>query len=91
MNESTQKNKETVIPKGLKKEIGLIEAITIVIGVVIGSGIFFKASSVFKNAGTPTLGIMAWLIGGCITIASALTVAEIAVAIPKTGGVFCLY
>ncbi|OCA97029.1 APC family permease [Clostridium beijerinckii] len=88
MNESTQKNKETVISKGLKKEIGRIEAITIVIGVVIGSGIFFKASSVFKNAGTPTLGIMAWLIGGCITIASALTVAEIAVAIPKTGGVF---
>ena len=88
MKESTFENKEATIPKGLKKEVGLIEAITIVIGVVIGSGIFFKASSVFENAGTPMLGIMAWVVGGLITIASALTVAEIAVAIPKTGGVF---
>ncbi|MDF2590913.1 MAG: amino acid permease [Clostridia bacterium] len=59
-----------------------------VVGVVIGSGIFFKASSVFKNAGTPTLGILAWIVGGIITIASALTIAEIAAAIPKTGGIF---
>lgn len=72
----------------LKREIGLPGAITMVIGVVIGSGIFFKASTVFKNAGTPVLGILAWLIGGIITMASALTVAEIAAAIPKTGGVF---
>ena len=74
--------------KALKKEIGLMEAITMVVGVVIGSGIFFKASSVFKNAGTPTLGILAWVVGGIITIASALTIAEIATAIPKTGGIF---
>lgn len=79
---------EANIPKGLKKEIGLIEAITVVVGVVIGSGIFFKASSVFKNAGTPMFGILAWVIGGIIAIASALTVAEIAAAIPKTGGMF---
>jgi basic amino acid/polyamine antiporter, APA family len=74
--------------KTLKKEIGLLEAITMVIGVVIGSGIFFKASSVFKNAGSPTLGILAWIVGGIVTMASALTVTEIATAIPKTGGVF---
>ncbi|EKQ51687.1 MULTISPECIES: amino acid permease [unclassified Clostridium] len=88
MKESKIGREESDIPKGLKKEIGLLEAITIVIGIVIGSGIFFKASSVFKNAGTPMFGIAAWAIGGLITIASALTVAEIAVAIPKTGGVF---
>ena len=74
--------------KVLKKEIGLMEAITMVVGVVIGSGIFFKASSVFSNAGTPALGILAWIVGGIITIASALTIAEIAAAIPKTGGIF---
>ena len=74
--------------QSLKKEIGLLEAITIVVGVVIGSGIFFKASSVFANAGTPFLGIAAWIVGGIITMASALTVTEIATAIPKTGGVF---
>ena len=81
-------NKEVNNSNTLKKEIGLLEAITVVIGVVIGSGIFFKASTVFKNAGSPMLGILAWVIGGIITMASALTVAEIAAAIPKTGGIF---
>jgi APA family basic amino acid/polyamine antiporter len=74
--------------KTLKKQIGLLEAITVVVGVVIGSGIFFKASTVFKNAGSPALGILAWIVGGLITMASALTVTEIAAAIPKTGGIF---
>ncbi|MCC5427304.1 amino acid permease [Clostridium botulinum] len=60
----------------------------IVIGMVIESGIFFKPAIVFKNAGSPMLGILAWLVGGLITIASGLTVAEIAAAIPKTGGIF---
>lgn len=55
---------------------------------VIGSGIFFKPSIVFKNAGSPTMGILAWVAGGIITMASGLTIAEIAAAIPKTGGIF---
>nr|WP_242950363.1 amino acid permease [Clostridium botulinum] len=55
---------------------------------VIESGIFFKPAIVFKNAGSPMLGILAWLAGGLITIASGLTVAEIAAAIPKNGGIF---
>ncbi len=55
---------------------------------VIGSGIFFKPSIVFRNAGSPTMGILAWLAGGIITMASGLTIAEIATAIPKTGGIF---
>lgn len=80
--------KDTKEVKSLKKQIGLFESITMVIGIVIGSGIFFKASPVFGNAGTPLLGILAWVVGGVITIASALTIAEIATAIPKTGGVF---
>lgn len=88
MNELNLEKEKDVIPKGLKKEIGLFEAITVVTGVVIGSGIFFKASSVFKSAGTPILGIIAWVIGGLITMASALTIAEVAAAIPKTGGIF---
>ncbi|MBW9144531.1 amino acid permease [Clostridium sp. CM027] len=75
-------------PKTLKKEIGLLESITLVIGMVIGSGIFFKPSIVFKNAGSPTMGILAWVAGGIITMASGLTIAEIAAAIPKTGGIF---
>lgn len=87
--EQVNKNEKVLVQNGaLKKEIGLMEAITMVVGVVIGSGIFFKASTVFSNAGTPALGIAAWIVGGVISMASALTVTEIATAIPKTGGVF---
>ncbi|TDT61300.1 APC family permease [Fonticella tunisiensis] len=83
-----EKNSNVSVSKSLKREVGLPEAITMVIGVVIGAGIFFKASTVFKNAGAPIPGVLAWVIGGLITMASALTAAEIAAAIPKTGGVF---
>jgi APA family basic amino acid/polyamine antiporter len=55
---------------------------------VIGSGIFFKPSIVFNNAGSPIMGILAWIAGGVVTMASALTIAEIAAAIPKSGGIF---
>lgn len=72
----------------LEKNLGLFNAITIIIGMVIGSGIFFKPAIVFKNAGSSILGIWAWIVGGIIAMASGLTIAEIAVAIPKTGGVF---
>ncbi len=89
MDQANKLNKAVSAKNGeLKKEIGLMEAITMVVGVVIGSGIFFKASTVFTNAGTPMLGVCAWIVGGVITMASALTVTEIATAIPKTGGVF---
>lgn len=89
MDQANKLNKTVSKQSGeLKKEIGLMEAITMVVGVVIGSGIFFKASTVFTNAGTPMLGVCAWIVGGVITMASALTVTEIATAIPKTGGVF---
>lgn len=72
----------------LTKNLGLTDAIMMVVGIVIGSGIFFKSSSVFLSAGNPFMGIMAWAFGGLITIASALTISEISTAIPKTGGVF---
>ena len=88
METSQKLNESNNSPKILKKQIGLREAITLVIGMVIGSGIFFKPSIVFSNAGSPTLGILAWVAGGIITMTSALTIAEIAAAIPKTGGVF---
>ncbi|MBZ9608998.1 amino acid permease [Clostridium estertheticum] len=88
MEASKELNSINNSPKTLKKEIGLLESITLVIGMVIGSGIFFKPSIVFKNAGSPTMGILAWVAGGIITMASGLTIAEIAAAIPKTGGIF---
>jgi len=72
----------------LQKSITFVEALAIVVGMIIGSGIFLKPSIVLSNAGTPTMSILAWVVGGIITLASALSVAEIAAAIPKSGGLY---
>lgn len=74
--------------EGLKRELGFLDATLIVVGMVIGSGIFFRPASVIGNAGAPGLGVLAWVAGGIITMAAGLTVGEIAAAIPKTGGLF---
>lgn len=72
----------------LKKQIGISVAMSIVIGTVIGSGIFMKPGVVIQYAGSSTLALTAWLLGGIITIAGGLTIAEVAVQIPKTGGLY---
>lgn len=72
----------------LKKSLTFIEALAIVVGMIIGSGIFLKPGIVLKNAGTPFLSILAWVVGGIITLASALSIAEIAAVIPKSGGLY---
>lgn len=74
--------------KKLKKSVTFTEAIAIVIGMIIGSGIFLKPGIVFNNAGSTGMGLLAWVVGGVISLASALTIAEIGAAIPKTGGLY---
>ncbi|CAB1251224.1 APC family permease [Clostridium sp. MT-14] len=70
----------------LKKNLGLVPALALVIGIVIGAGVFFKPTAVFTATGAPGLGLIAWILGGVITIAGGLTAAEVSAAIPKTGG-----
>lgn len=73
--------------KKLKKNIGFAAAISTVVGLVIGSGVFFKPQAIYTATnGGPGLGIIAWILGGFITIMGGLTAAEISAAIPKTGG-----
>lgn len=72
--------------QALKKEMGFLTALTTVIGTVIGAGVFFKATAVYGSTGSASLGLLAWLLGGIITICAGLSGAELAAAIPKTGG-----
>ncbi len=71
-----------------KPKISSWAAIAIVIGCVIGSGVFVKPGRVLIAAGNSTGALYAWLLGGLITLASGLTVAELSARIPKTGGVY---
>jgi APA family basic amino acid/polyamine antiporter len=72
----------------LKKEIGFAVAISIVIGTVIGSGVFMKPGKVIEYSGGSTMALWAWIIGGIITLAGGLTIAEVSTQIPKTGGLY---
>lgn len=70
----------------IQKNIGFFPALALVMGTVIGSGVFFKVSNITEVTGTPGMTLLVWLLGGVITICAGLTVAELAAAIPRNGG-----
>ncbi|MBR4878805.1 MAG: amino acid permease [Clostridia bacterium] len=72
----------------LSKSVTTLEALAIVVGMIIGSGIFLKPGIVLSSAGSPLMALLAWVAGGIITLASALSIAELASAIPKAGGLY---
>ena len=60
----------------LERKYGLFTAICMVVGIVIGSGVFFKAQTILtRTGGDMPLGILAWLIGGAIMLVCLLTFA----------------
>src|SRR5919106_2978398 len=70
----------------LVRRLGLWASIGIVIGVTIGSGIFRTPASIASRVPDPTLMLGVWLLGGLISLAGALSVAELAASLPHTGG-----
>ena len=72
----------------LKKKYGLLTAICMVVGIVVGSGVFFKAEAILRvTGGNLKLGILAWIIGGIIMIISAYTFSIMATKYEKVNGV----
>ncbi|MBQ3054718.1 MAG: amino acid permease [Oscillospiraceae bacterium] len=71
-----------------KRTVGLWQGLAIVVGMIIGSGIFLKPGIVLSDAGSPLYALGAWVLGGIVTLASALSVAEIAANLPRAGGLY---
>lgn len=72
---------------GLKKQYGLLMAICMVVGTVVGSGVFFKAQAVLtKTNGDMPMGILAWIIGGVIMIFCVLAFCVMAQQYEKVNG-----
>ena len=60
----------------LIRGLGLVAAISIVVGNVIGTGVFLKARVMTCNVGTPALVVTVWVVAGLLCLAGALTYAE---------------
>ena len=70
----------------LLRALTLTDAASLVIGTVIGTGVFLKTAVMAQQLGTPTLVLLAWLAAGLLSLAGALTYAELGAMFPQAGG-----
>lgn len=72
----------------LRRTLSLRDLIFIVVGTVIGSGIFLSPGAVVRGAGSGGVALIAWTVGGVLSLLGALTFAELAAAKPDSGGLY---
>lgn len=80
-----QKVRENSRPT-LVRKLGLFDSTMVVVGIVIGSGIFLTTGIMAESIPSATLILFVWIIGGLLTMAGALTYAELGAAMPEAGG-----
>jgi len=71
---------------GLRRELGIWSATSIVIGTIIGSGIFLVPHDMIRQVGSPAVLFGVWVFGGLLSLFGALTYAELSAAMPEAGG-----
>src|SRR5262245_10768330 len=80
---------ETAPPhEKLPRTLGLWSSVALVVGSTIGSGIFRTPAGVARLVPSPAAMLGLWLLGGAITMCGALSLAELAAALPRTGGFY---
>src|SRR6186713_2764196 len=79
-------NPDTTERQVLLRGLGLIAAVSVIIGNIIGTGVFLKARVMTCNVGTPGWVMAAWVAAGLLSLAGALTYAELTAMKPQAGG-----
>jgi APA family basic amino acid/polyamine antiporter len=69
-----------------RRDLTLTHATSLVVGIIIGTGIFLKSASVAQAVGTPALVLAAWVVAGVVAMAGALCFAELGALFPHAGG-----
>lgn len=77
---------EKAKPPQLLRELGAAQAVSVVVGVVIGSGIFLVPAEMMQAAGSARLVFLAWVVGGILSFFGAVTYSELGVMKPQAGG-----
>jgi len=78
--------KKEKVPHQLIRQLGLFDSTMVLVGIVIGSGIFLTTGIMAKSIPSAPLILLAWMVGGLLTLAGALTYAELGAAFPEAGG-----
>lgn len=77
---------ETIGKQEMKRELGLLDATMLVVGSMIGSGIFIVSADITRNVGSAGWLILIWVISGMITLVAAISYGELSGMFPKAGG-----
>jgi amino acid transporter len=72
----------------MRREIGVLVGVLLVINATIGTGIFKTPAKVARDAGTLSAAFAVWIAGAVIALSGAVTIAELAAALPRTGGIY---
>jgi amino acid transporter len=72
----------------LPRTLGLWSSVALVVGITIGSGIFRSPAGIAQKVPNPIVMLGLWVLGGAITLCGALSLAELAAALPETGGLY---
>src|SRR6187402_2590941 len=72
--------------EGFIRGLGLLDSTMIVVGSMIGSGIFIVSADIARQVGSPGWLLMAWIVTGALTLTAALSYGELAAMMPRAGG-----
>src|SRR5471030_1050601 len=84
----TQPTATTAREQGFVRGLNLFDATMVVIGTMIGSGIFIVSADMSRMIGSPGWMLMAWVLTGALSIAAALSYGELASMLPQSGGMY---